>query len=257
MNPARNLIILFIIILIPAVNAYTIADYPAMFFEGDTLSAAIIKGSERGSAEITAQNLIVNDLPKSGRKQRSDLPASYYRYRSENAPPTIMTDKQALPGDEIVIGTPCGNSRVRELLNIPTSKCKTHFSQQGMIILIEDENKHLIITGSDGGRVLDAAKILTNPRYRMQLRTKQAPIRRVLYRTSYQINGGEVLDIGQTIGAVTPAISSSYPYRRTEYYPQDGYSYTGSNYGAVVTLNTGGRQKGYIRLPDGTMVYAT
>lgn len=215
--------ILAALLLLPAANAYNIADYPTMFFEGDSFSATIVKGSERSPAEITAQNLIVNDLPRAGRKQRNDLPQAYYRYRSERVPPTIVTDDRILPGDEIVIGTPCGNARVRELLNIQASQCKTHFTQpQGLITLIEDENKHLVITGSDGGMVLDAAKILTNPRYRMQLRTKQAPIRRVLYRTSYQINGREVLDIGQTIGAVTPAISSSYPYKYTTVLGQDG-----------------------------------
>jgi hypothetical protein len=262
--------IAFLLAIAP-ISAANIADYPNMFFDSeDRFSATIVKGTQRNSAEITALNLIINDLPKAGRKERN-LPQGYYRYRTDPVPATtVVMDDQTTGGDEIVIGTPCGNSRVRELLNVPLAKCKDAFgTQQGLIKLVEDaEGKHLIITGSDSSQVLDAAKILTNPRYRINLRVKEAPIRRVYYRTAYQIDGGSALSIGQTIGAVTPAIYQGYPYKTQDYrvstygtvlgrdgayrsvpyqpglsyremfrYPQDGYEYAATSYGTVAQKN--------------------
>jgi hypothetical protein len=262
---------LAVLLAIAPVSAANIADYPNMFFDSeDRFSATIVKGTQRNSAEITALNLIINDLPKAGRKERN-LPQGYYRYRTDPVPATtVIMDDQTTGGDEIVIGTPCGNSRVRELLNIPLAKCKDAFgTQQGLIKLVEDGyGKHLVITGSDSSQVLDAAKILTNPRHRINLRVKEAPIRRIYYRTSYQIGNGDALDIGQTIGAVTPAIYQGYPYKTQDYrvstygavlgrdgayrsvtyrpssayremfrHPQNGVDYYGTTYGAVIQKN--------------------
>ncbi len=245
------------LLLLSPVSAYMLSDYPALFFEDDQFTAAIVKGSQRDSAEITAANLIINNLPRAGRVTPRDMPVPYYRYRAEPVPSTTIVEDRNAPGtDEIVIGTPCANSRVRQLLNI--TQCKTYFAQpQGLLLLLEDEHKHLIITGSDGSRVLDAAKILTTPRYRMQLRTTNAPIRRVQYRTAYQIGSGrELLDIGQTIGAVTPAIYTGHPYTTYQpYYPQNGFEYVATPYGTIAQKSKGTRrQQGYLRFPDGSLV---
>ncbi len=219
------------VLLLNSASAYMIADYPAMFFEDGEFTATIVKGSQRDSAEIAAANLIIHSLPKAGKQMPRNMPLPYYRYRAEPVPATIiLTDEQVSEGDEIVIGTPCANARVRELLDIPQDQCKTFFSQQGHLELIEDDYQHLVITGSEAGRVLDAAKTLTDPRHRLKLRVQKAPIRRVYYRTSYQINGRDVLDIGETIGAVTPTLYTGYPYVTYRPYQET----TGSRYGVIV-----------------------
>jgi hypothetical protein len=242
--------ILALVLLSPA-TASTIADYPAMFFEKGEFTATIVKSETRDSAERIANNLLISDLQRESRHR-----------------PLRM-----MPGrDEMIIGTPCGNLRVRELLNIPAGKCQTYFrKEQGLLKLIEDEHQHLIITGSDSERVLDAVKVLTDPRQRHMLRVTNAPIERRYYRKHYVVDGRQVLDIGQTIGAVTPALYTGYSHVTYEpYHPQDCVEYTATTYGAVIARTRPGCPQYYggvptrdinvlgmrtaLRFPDGKVV---
>lgn len=218
---------LAVLLALSTAQASVIADYPTVFFKDKAFTATIVTSRAGGSAERVAANLVINDLHRVA--ARRGLKSS-----------AIRASRTAGAGDEIVIGTPCGNLRVRELLKIPARQCRTGL-KDGLLKMITDEHVHLIIAGPDGDRVLDAAKVLTDERQRTKLKLPSARVVRRLYQ-KYSIVGSErFLDIGQTIGAETPALYTGYPY--ITYRPFN--EYTGTGYGAIVTAQTS-RQRAYV-----------
>jgi len=221
------------LLLVSSASAYNIADYPTMFFKDKTFTATIIKSQAGSSAERTAANLLMNDLQRTA--QRYGL-----------KPNAIRTSTAGGQADEILIGTPCGNLRIRELLGIGPSKCRTAL-KNGLLKVVQDEHTYLIITGPDGESVLDATKILIDPRHKNQLGIQSANVVRKPYQKHYVIGGRRFLDIGQTIGAETPTLYTGHPYVTYRplyepyesapypgYYPEDCAEYSGTTYGAVV-----------------------
>jgi len=210
-----------ILLLISSATA-TISEYPSMFIKDGRLTATLVKSYARDSKEITAANLILRDL-EPNRLQ-------------------LVTFNSPGKGDEIIVGTPCTNSRIRELLNIPLEKCAMYFQgTEGLIKVVEDGNIHLIVTGSDSNSVLDATRVLIDDRQRSALNVNTVPVRRGYYRRYQVTAGGRALDIGETIGAVTPSIYTGYPYttyNRAPYrYPKYEYS---TRYGTRYTRQRAG-----------------
>lgn len=173
-----------------SVIALALADYPDMFFEGDKFGAVIITSSEREYAETIAVNYLLNTLTNHYRVPRR---TRYGRYaaRTTQELPKVVRDvevKNIFRTDAVVIGTPCSNSKVRELLRVPVQQCGEAFSffEGGLLKLIEHPSgaKQLVITGTSPRFVLHAARFLVTARYRRQLASKTVPVRvvSVLYR---------------------------------------------------------------------------
>jgi hypothetical protein len=181
------------LVLLGSASATTISDYPEMFFEKGEFTATITKGNVRDSAQRAATNILIRDLQKSMAQHRIK---PFVRETTKNS------------GNEIVIGTPCGSHRARELLNVQAGKCMTALPyEQGKIMLFQNEHTTLLITGTDGQRILDAVKILIDPRQREALKRTDATIVRIQRRERFAIgNNRQLLQIGQTIGEVTTAI---------------------------------------------------
>ena len=222
--------VLFAIILVQSVSATFISDYPTIFFSDKQFNAVVIRSLAQPSAERLAANMVIHDLQRHA--QRYGL-----------TPSAIKTSAWRGRGNEIVIGTPCGTTRVRQLLNITPQDCRTAFDH-GLLKVIDDvQGRHLVIAGAYSDQVLDAAKVLVDERQRTKLKVVEAKVVRKVYRKYYIIGGSKgFLDIGQTIGAETPALYTGYPY--VTYRPIN--TYRGTNYGAIVNPETR-RQRLYYR----------
>jgi hypothetical protein len=231
---------LLLILLVNCAAAATIADYPTIFFTRGGFNATVIRSAAGDAPERTAANVIINDLQRIATKRGLRATA-------------VKASSTATTGNEIVIGTPCGSLRVRELLRVTAGGCsKALPKDQGLIKIIDDGRLHLLITGSDGDHVLDAAKVITDERQRIPLRVQSTAVVRKLYQKYYIGGGRKFLDIGQTIGAETPAIYADYPY--VTYRPFNSYSAT--QYGAIVSTFNPSQRAG-LNLPDGRVILTT
>jgi hypothetical protein len=225
------------LLLVASASAYTIADYPGMFFKQKQFTATVVRSSAGDSPERTAANLIINDLQRAATTR--GLRATAVKISNVNG-----------SGDEIVIGTPCGSLRVRQLLGVSAGKCTTALpAEQGLILVRQDGATRLIITGSNGDMVLDTAKVLTDRRQQLRLKVGNATVVRKLYQKYYIASGRKFLDIGQTIGAETPVIATNYPY--VTYRPFN--QFWGTQYGAIVSTENPD-QRAYIKFPPGQVM---
>jgi len=228
---------ILILLCVSTAAAYTIADYPTMFFKQKQFTATVVRSPAGDSPERTAANLIINDLQRATTSR--GLRATAVKISNVNG-----------SGDEIVIGTPCGSLRVRQLLGVTAGKCRTAIpAEQGLIILQQDGATRLIITGSNSAMVLDTAKVLIDRRQQLQLKVSNATIVRRLYQKYYIVGGRKFLDIGQTIGAETPVIATNYPY--VTYRPFN--QFWGTQYGAIVSTENPD-QRAYIKFPPGQVM---
>jgi hypothetical protein len=185
-----------LILLAGSASAYTLADYPrALFAHG---APTIVVGKTDTASGIAA-NIIALDLWRyaamTGKRQDANI---------------VQTGTGSPQRDEIVIGTPCGNARVRELMNIPSGQCNQILTRgQGQLTLYQDDYVHLLVTGGDNEGVLNAAKVLVNGNARQQLNRTSIPVvraQRVVNNVAYK---GSFLSIGQTIGAAGDVVYGS------------------------------------------------
>lgn len=225
------------VLLVNTAAAMFISDYPKMFFQNKTFSGTVVRSPAGDSAERYAANMLINDLQREA--TRRGLRAKAVKISTAKA-----------EGNELVVGTPCGNLRIRQLLNISPGKCREGLpAGQGLLKIIDDGNIHLLVTGADADNVLDAAKVLTDSRQQLHLRVTSAAVVRKLYQKYYITEGRKFLDIGQVIGVETPAFYSDYPY--VTYRPFNEFH--ASNYGAIVTTD-GKHQRAYMKLHNGSIV---
>jgi len=190
-------VVLLMLLALP-VSAYTLADYPDVLFRQGV--PAVVTSRPDDSGQRVATNMLIADLQRTARARGL-----------RQSVPVLAATKNMTPRDEVVIGEPCANLRMRELLKLAAGNCQTFVKKdQGLLLLVQDENVHVIITGSSGDRILDAVKVLLDKRQRAQLTVFRAPVERRTYQKYYVIGGRRFLDIGQTIGAATPALSGGY-----------------------------------------------
>jgi len=189
---------------------YNLQGYPYYFFTGHTFNAFIIKGSERGVGEKSAANLIINELPNQYRfLRRTKYGAGYYQIRV--FPEALLGSVKIYGKDRfdyrmkngIVIGTPCHNRVVAELLGI--NNCKTYFRPgEGMIKLVE-ANGHIyvVITGYGDDEVWATANLFVD--MVNQGKIKGTEIRTNLKEEQQRVQVPD-LQIGETIGKRLPAV---------------------------------------------------
>jgi hypothetical protein len=225
------------VLLANTAAAMFISDYPKMFFQNRTFTGTVVRSAAGDSAERYAANMLINELQREA--TRRGLRAT-----------AVKISTQKASGNELVVGTPCGNLRVRQLLNISPGKCREGLpAGQGLLKIIDDGNIHLLVTGADADSVLDAAKVLADSRQQLHLRVTSAAVVRKLYQKYYITEGRKFLDIGQVVGVDTPAIYSDYPY--VTYQPFGRFH--ASDYGAIVTTDAK-NQRAYMKLHNGSIV---
>jgi len=189
---------------------YYLSGYPYYFFTGQSFTARIIKGGVRDADENTAVNLIINSLAEQY-KWVKETP-----YGRGSTPirvfPEELRDKTFVIGDPrfdyelqngIVIGTPCHNALVAQLLNV--RNCKDYFlPSEGLIKLVEAKGRlYLVITGYSGKEVLATTKLLIGYANKGKLpRKKELKTVTRTYRQALQVPH---FSIGETIGKELPA----------------------------------------------------
>ncbi|MBD3303759.1 hypothetical protein GF343_01315 [Candidatus Woesearchaeota archaeon] len=189
---------------------YKLQGYPYYFFTGHTFNAFIIKGSERGPGEKSAANLIINELPNQYRfLRRTDYGGGYYQIRV--FPEALYGSVKILGKDRfdyrmkngIVIGTPCNNRVVAELLGI--NNCATYFRPgEGMIKLVQAHGHiYLIISGYGDDEVWAASNLFVDMVNRGKIQGTE--IRTSLKKEQQRIRVPD-LAIGETIGKELPAV---------------------------------------------------
>lgn len=189
---------------------YYLSGYPYYFFTGRTFTARIIKGETRDADENTAANLIINTLTQQYRWiKETPYGEGYTQIR---AFPEELRGKTFIIGDPrfdyelqngIVIGTPCHNALVAQLLN--ARNCEDYFlPSEGLIKLVETKGRlYLVITGYSGKEVLATAKLLVGYAAEGKLpRKKELKTVTRTYRQALQVPS---LSIGEPIGKELPA----------------------------------------------------
>lgn len=199
------------VLLASSAAAETLADYPRMLFAHGAPTIVAGKGD---TSQIVAVNLVALDLWR----------YATFSGKARQRVNVVEPGKNAPGRDEVVIGTPCGNARVRELMNIPSGKCNqifTHGTPLGRLILYQDDFVHIVVTGNDGEGVLNAAKVLVNGNARQQLNRTSVPVMRMQRVVNRVARGGTFLSIGQTLGAAVVYGQSSTIVRSTTLPEQD------------------------------------
>jgi hypothetical protein len=200
--------IIFAILLSAAVTAQTIADYPAFLFSERNFNAYIIKGDLRSAEEITASNLVINELPQTYGPRFGRYPSSFY-YEVRANPKAVSegvrvaSEVGILDKPAIIIGTPCNNDLVRKI--IKAENCNVLSADQGYVSLSVYENQLVVlITGGSPEMVLKAARWLhSDAHYRHSSR-----IARLMESSGkYQIGNGDLLSIGEPIGQLGAVVS--------------------------------------------------
>ncbi len=200
--------IIIAILLSASVSAQTIADYPTFLFSGRNFNAYIIKGDLRSPEEITASNLVINELPRTYGPRFGRYPRSFY-YEVRANPKAVSesvrvaSEVEILDKPAIIIGTPCNNDLVRKIIN--SENCNVLSADQGYVALSVYENQlTVLITGGSPEMVLRAARWLhSDAHYRHSSR-----IARLLQSPgSYQIGNGDMLSIGEPIGQLGAVVS--------------------------------------------------
>jgi hypothetical protein len=211
-------LLIFLLLAMP-VAAQTIADYPYFLFTDRTFNAYIIKGDLRTEQEISASNLVINSLPKLYRPMfRVYNGFDFYSIRADERTVVenvrLASQVQYLDKPAVIIGTPCTNEWARRVLRL--EECNAIPADKGLVI-VGGHNGQLVvlITGGSPEAVFAAAKWLHSPdHFRFFSRVARVGMRTGL--SSMRIGNGDLLEIGEPIGQVTPAITvGSYPVRDT------------------------------------------
>lgn len=177
-------------------SGLTLAEYPKFFFADNAFNAAIIKGNMEQPGERLAANTIANQL-------------SYYTTYPEAMQNKIIASSKIdyRTTDAIIIGIPCHNYAVSELLGI--SNCNAYFKPGDALIKIVEANNHkyVVVTGYSGDDVFSAASLLESSASRSLLPAlSEIKIARKTYQEAIYIP----LQIGETIGHKAEAITGGY-----------------------------------------------
>ena len=212
----------FVILLLlsTAVAAQGIADYPYLFFSEKEFNAYIIKGDLRSAQEITASNLIINMLPALYRPiYRIDDSYDFYRIRADSSTIVknirIASKLSFLDRPAIIIGTPCNNEWVRKVLK--AGNCNVISAEEGFVVLVLYNNQQvLLVTGGSPEMVLAAAQWLQSENHFRYLGKVAKITRRPSTFSAMRIGNGDMLQINQPIGQVTPSVTvGNYPSKGT------------------------------------------
>jgi len=185
------------LLLSTAVAAQTIADYPN-FILGQNFY--LIKGDARNVQEIAAANTIAINLPIT----------QYLVARSTK----FAADVKTLDRPAILVGTPCHNRWIAKVLNLV--KCNVIPPTDGIVAVVNYyEQPVIVVTGGSPAAVFGAAQWLA----RGENRAYYSNIVRIMRTGGYPrvyIGNGDMLQIGQSIGQVTPVITiGSQKYKGT------------------------------------------
>lgn len=145
-----TMLLLSVLLLVVSVNAYTLADYPKFFVEGDRFKAIYVIGEEAPALDVVSATVISTALVKYP-NVTTEIGTS--RIDSEIAD---ITTKNA-----IVIGSPCDNTAAAKLEGNPVPCYKNLGGSAGYIKLFENNGKvQLLITGLTAQDRHQAAKFL-------------------------------------------------------------------------------------------------
>ncbi len=128
----------------------TLGDYPA--FLEDVL---LVVGNEASSTDVITATLISSYLMANGIDTKTVLASE-------------ITD--FYKNDIILIGNPCDNQAIAELLHYTDETCLSIISTQNNAViklLVFDTNDIIIITGYDAGDTKAASQMLTDERYNL------------------------------------------------------------------------------------------
>ena len=133
----KKILLLIILMLIPAVSAASVSDWPYMFVKDGIFSAVYVVGAEAPSLDVVSATLISSSLQ-----------------RYENLTTEVGTSKldseigDINKYDAIVIGSPCENKAAAQLLGNPSPCDKGLNGSTGYIQIFENFGKvQLLITG--------------------------------------------------------------------------------------------------------------
>ena len=189
---------------------FYLAGYPGYFFTGQSFTSRIINGETRDADENAASDLIMNTLQKYRWVKGIGYGEGYYPSKVSLEE---LRGKTFVMGDSrfdyqlqngIVIGTPCHNSLVAQLLN--ARDCRNYFlPNEGLIKLVEANGRlYLVITGYSGKEVLASAKVLAS--YASEGKLPAMKELKTEVRTVQQAVQVPNLYLGETIGYRMPAL---------------------------------------------------
>lgn len=124
---------------------YNLNEYPNQFISYGYFNGQIIVGSDSTPQEVSAANKIMNSLGNIGLEVNN-----------------VYLPHEIRENNLILIGTPCSNSKIAELLQV--SDCNSYFDTNEALIKAVDYNNHLalIVTGNNVNDVYDAAEVLAD-----------------------------------------------------------------------------------------------
>lgn len=131
----------------------TLADYPT-FLEDGTL---LVVGNSASSTDVITATVISTYLVTKGIKTETKLSSE-------------IEDTDFSATDLILIGSPCDNAAISELLHYTSETCKDIITQQNNAViklLVSDTNEIIIITGYDSGDTKVASAMLTSAEYNL------------------------------------------------------------------------------------------
>jgi len=189
--------LIILILLSTIATAQTIADYPN-FLLGQNFY--LIKGDARNVQEIAAANTIAINLPIT----------QYQVARSTK----FAAGVKILDRPAILIGTPCRNYWIAKVLNL--AKCNVIPPTDGIVAVVNYyEQPIIVVTGGSPAAVFGAAQWLARGENKAYYGNIVRIIRTGGYSRVY-IGNGDLLQIGQPIGQVTPVITiGSQKYKGT------------------------------------------
>lgn len=154
--------VLILLLIVPAINAYDLREYPS-FFGNVSLSVRGIIGETASTSDIHAMNGLVMNL----------LGIEYQSF--DNNPPKFIENYRTILDNEISdlsrsfiisLGGPCANKITAQIMNVsPTwPDCAQGFdTSESRIIVYNNWNKtQIVVAGYSADDTLKAAKILQN-----------------------------------------------------------------------------------------------
>jgi len=133
----KKILVIMLLMLLPAVSAATISEWPHFFVNEGVFSAVYVVGAEAPSLDVVSATMISSGLSN-----------------FENVTTEVGTSKldsevnDITKMDAVVIGSPCENKAADQLLGSPSPCDKGLNGSTGYIQLFENNNKvQLLITG--------------------------------------------------------------------------------------------------------------
>ncbi len=141
-----------LLLLIPTVSAYTIADWPSFYVSNGKFNAIYVVGEESSALDVVSATIISSSLAKF---ENVTTEVGTSKLDSEISDVTIK--------NAIVIGSPCDNTAAAQLMGNPVPCYKNLGGSVGYIKLFEKNGKvQLLITGLKDKDRNAAAKFVAN-----------------------------------------------------------------------------------------------